>query len=175
MLMVLMCMLLLNGAAAYGYSKFPCCLPSGMCKNISTYWCEHQGGISPIAILSNSVEPEHYYYEPCDNETAALCPGACCYLDRCEWVTEEACEGLYRGNGTTCETDCSGACCTEGVCTRVQRADCAGTYQGFGTHCLAEGACPRSNWIIGVALLFAILFFLGAVILVLFVCRYGSR
>jgi len=158
-------------ANAGGYDQ-PCCFPSGECKLVSYQYCHYGGGQSPVQILSEGVEPEHYSYQYCSDEIASLCPGACCYSDRCEWTSEAECNGLYQGNGTSCDYDCAGACCSDSTCTRTLNVDCSGSFHGIGTHCRPEGECPRTNWILGMGFLFAVLFFLGAIVLLCFVaCR----
>jgi hypothetical protein len=70
--------------------------------------------------------------------------GACCQGASCTEVTQSQCNGVYKGDGTTCNPNpCAqtpkGACCSgSGACTEVPSAVCAGTYQGDGTTCLGD-------------------------------------
>jgi hypothetical protein len=163
-----------------------CCLPSGSCKIFSSHYCRNVGGhaLGPVQILANAQATEvdeegmlqpDLYYGHCAEEVAAQCPGACCFPDRCEFVSEADCCGLYRGNGTSCEHDCSGACCADDTCAHAPESSCEGTFHGIGTHCLPMQQCPRTDWIGGIALLFAVLFFLTSLVLLIFVCRRNYK
>lgn len=132
-----------------------CCKPDGDCRFRSGILCHLSGGV----FLGRGTN--------CD-DNSTLCPGACCLTDRCDWVNENECDGVYRGNETTCDYDCDGACCTDDVCTRKKEFECGGTFHAIGTHCLPEGECPSLDGITLSALLFAVLFFLTALLLCAF-------
>jgi len=158
-----------------------CCTPYGNCKVISSRYCRRIGGVplGYVQLLSEAIpeaaediNAEGGYYGYCEEEVAAQCPGACCFPDRCEWASELECDGLYRGNSTNCMYDCNGACCTEGSCEGALESECMeGTFHGVGTHCLPGGMCPKTDWIAGMSLLFAVLFFLSSLAVLIFICR----
>lgn len=136
-----------------------CCTQSGSCHDVTGIMCHIYGG--------------HFFGKDTTCEMyEGMCPGACCSVDQCTWAFENECEGLYRGNATTCDYDCDGACCTDGSCERMLESGCMeGKFHGIGTHCLPEGQCPQTDWIGAMALLFAVLFFLTAFAVLVFVCR----
>jgi len=100
--------------------------------------------------------------------------------DRCDWVTEDKCCGVYRGNGTSCDTNCTGACCLDcpsnddvAPCQEVDQWKCNGTWQALGTKCLDDGRCPSFDpWLV-VAGVFGALLLL--VVLIVFCLNIRRR
>ncbi len=90
--------------------------------------------------------------------------GACCALDgSCTEGMVDDCDGVFQGDGTTCETaSCPspvGACCQDdGSCAESTEADCSGVYLGdetacaglecplpLGACCLEDGSCAQGT------------------------------
>lgn len=124
-----------------------CCTSCGECfDNYSQEACELSGG----SFLSEAVCPT----DP--DSVLNDCPpvtGACCETNQpCTEVCSSQCNGVYHGDGTTCDPDmCIGACCVANGCADLSPTECEQfgiTYQGDGTTCatlspelMCTGAC----------------------------------
>ena len=138
------------------------CCYSGSCQNdISKVECEHNpyvqgiwwdgmdcGEVDCNGCTQQSDCPGQCCVngtcEPCDADT-----GACCEYTtmgggswQCSEVSQQDCDGEYRGDGTDCTTvDCGGACCYPDLgwgwdCfDNDYQSNCGGIWQGDGTDC----------------------------------------
>jgi len=129
-----------------------CCLPDEAgCIMTSHDGCTALGGSWYSG--EHCFDPE----VPCHPDET----GACCENYECSQTTEEECEGIWLGRGSSCDPDpCgetpTGACCIEGECfdgfTFEGCTAASGTYQGNATACATiecpepdEGACCFPN------------------------------
>jgi hypothetical protein len=123
-----------------------CCIDPSVClEGLREVDCADQGG----AWQGENVE--------CGGQ--GECPdqprtGACCGEEEsCTITTEDDCDGIYKGDGSTCEPNpciVTGACCDdEGACTITTEEGCTGTFKGVGVACdpnpCLTGACCDSD------------------------------
>ncbi len=111
-----------------------CCFDCGQCIDAYTNEsCTADGGV------------EFWSGVTCPAVNADLCPpitGACCKSNgTCVEVCQQLCDGVYRGDGTTCSptNPCKGACCIPNFgCIDTTQANCTaflGTFRQLGTSC----------------------------------------
>ncbi len=129
-------------------SRFSWCTTPGQLYTIMVGGFSATFGVSEVRVTTDALT--------CGSPVGCAPPtGACCTDDAgaCTVVSAAMCSGMggiYRGDGTDCETtECVGACCTGGGACAISREatcdDALGTYIGDGTDCdpnpCALGAC----------------------------------